>query len=177
MSNEIVLKSLKEIRALTDPYRQKIIKTLKRMERPATAKEVADAIGEPPSKVHYHMGVLMEYGIVEQDHTEVIHGITARYLTMTDKNIKIDSEDEADEEILRAVNFFFNQGREEYIHALEGKRKNGIEAKGVMIQRSVYLTKEEADTLEETLKTLNKVPKPDTQRYILFSAIIPGEVE
>ena len=176
---DLVLSTIKEIRALTDPYRQRLMKALERMGRPATAKEVAQSLGESPSKEHYHMGVLMEHGIVEQHHTESIHGITAKYLKVTDRRIKINSEDGKGEEMFEAVNFFFEQGRTAYIEAMN-KVKNAVDKErfedfeGHMTQTYIYLTEEEAEALYKRTEAYARGPKPDGKRYAFFSAIIPS---
>ena len=49
------------------------------MARPATCKQLADAMGISASSVTHHMKKLEKLGLVELDHTELIRGITAKY--------------------------------------------------------------------------------------------------
>lgn len=72
-----ILNSLEEINIVSDPIRLKIIMTLG--ATPKTAQDLSDAIGVSRSKIHYHLKILEQNGIIEVVDTELINGITQKY--------------------------------------------------------------------------------------------------
>lgn len=72
-----ILNSLEEINIVSDPIRLKIIMTLG--TTPKTAQDLSDAIGVSRSKIHYHLKILEQNGIIEVVDTELINGITQKY--------------------------------------------------------------------------------------------------
>ncbi len=87
--NYIVLKTDKELKIFMSPVRQKIIKVIHRAGKPVTSKYVADKLEISPSSAQHHIKKLEQVGIVEFDHNEIINGITAKYLRITEKTISI----------------------------------------------------------------------------------------
>jgi len=72
-----------EIKIFSDPYRLKIIKTIKEIGRSTTVKEIADKMNEVPAKVHYHLKKLEKIEVLELDYTKEINGIIAKYYRLT----------------------------------------------------------------------------------------------
>lgn len=72
-----ILNTLEEINLVSDPIRLKIITTLGTTAK--TAQDLSDALGVSRSKIHYHLRLLEDNGIVEVVHTELINGITQKY--------------------------------------------------------------------------------------------------
>lgn len=72
-----ILNTLEEINIVSDPIRLKIIMTLG--VTPKTAQDLSDALGVSRSKIHYHLKILEQNGIVEVVDTELINGITQKY--------------------------------------------------------------------------------------------------
>ncbi|EIS9387491.1 TPA: helix-turn-helix transcriptional regulator [Clostridioides difficile] len=72
-----ILNTLEEINIVSDPIRLKIIMTLG--ATPKTAQDLSDALGVSRSKIHYHLKILEQYGIIEVVDTELINGITQKY--------------------------------------------------------------------------------------------------
>lgn len=77
MKEAHILNTLEEINLVSDPIRLKIITTLGTTAK--TAQDLSDALGVSRSKIHYHLRLLEENGIVEVVHTELINGITQKY--------------------------------------------------------------------------------------------------
>jgi len=88
-NNYIVLSTDKELKILMSPIRQKIIKIMSREGKPVTSKYIADKLDISPSSSQHHIKQLQQIGIIEFDHNEVINGITARYLRLTEKTVSI----------------------------------------------------------------------------------------
>ena len=72
-----ILNTLEEINIVSDPIRLKILMTLG--TRPKTAQDLSDALGVSRSKIHYHLKILEQNGIIEVVDTELINGITQKY--------------------------------------------------------------------------------------------------
>lgn len=87
--NYIVLETDKELKILMSPVRQKIIKIMSREGKSVTSKYIADKLEISPSSAQHHIKQLEQIGIIEFDHNEIINGITARYLRLSDKTISI----------------------------------------------------------------------------------------
>lgn len=87
----IVLTGKKELDIYVNPQRLNIIRLMQISGKPMTAKQIADQIGISASSVQHHIRLLIELGLVEQSHTEQIHGITATYFRILPRNIRIGS--------------------------------------------------------------------------------------
>ena len=72
-----ILNTLEEINIVSDPIRLKIIMTIG--ATPKTAQDLSDALGVSRSKIHYHLKILEQNGIIEVVDTELINGITQKY--------------------------------------------------------------------------------------------------
>ncbi|OFK56715.1 transcriptional regulator [Globicatella sp. HMSC072A10] len=72
-----ILNTLEEINIVSDPIRLKIIMTLG--ATPKTAQDLSDTLGVSRSKIHYHLKILEQNGIIEVVDTELINGITQKY--------------------------------------------------------------------------------------------------
>jgi len=87
----IVLTGKKELDIYMNPQRQNILRCMQIHGTPMTAKQIADQIGISASSVQHHIRLLKELGLVEQSHTEQIHGITATYFRVLPVNVRIGS--------------------------------------------------------------------------------------
>lgn len=72
-----ILNTLEEINIVSDPIRLKIIMSLG--TTPKTAQDLSDSLGVSRSKIHYHLKILEQNGIIEVVDTELINGITQKY--------------------------------------------------------------------------------------------------
>lgn len=95
----ISLNGEKELRIFMLPLRQQIIREMRIIGKPITAKQLADKLNITPSSAKHHLNKLQEIGIVEFDHSKLINGITANYMSLTDVDIRIgqDLNDEFNE--------------------------------------------------------------------------------
>jgi|LGVF01.2.fsa_nt_gb predicted transcriptional regulator len=75
------LKTDEEVKIAWDPYRLRIMGVFRLSKEPLTVKQVADKMGEVPSKVHYHVQKLIKIDMLELVKTKVIRGIVAKYYT------------------------------------------------------------------------------------------------
>ncbi len=87
----IILTGKKELDIYVNPQRQNILRHMQIVGVPMSAKQIADQVGISASSVQHHIRLLCELGIVEQSHTEQIHGITATYFRVLPRTVRIGS--------------------------------------------------------------------------------------
>ena len=63
MNSRHAIATLDELRAVSHPLRIEILKQL--IERPMTTSEVAEALGEKPSKLYYHVAELEKFELIQ----------------------------------------------------------------------------------------------------------------
>lgn len=160
----IVLKTDKELKILMSPMRQKIIRLMRREGKPVTAKHIADKLNVSPSSAQHHLKQLQQVGIIEFDHNEIINGITARYLKLSDKTISIGqdiNDDLSSERDILARNIL-NNTYSQYQKLVTSKRKELIDEykKGNkmadQLSGVVHLTTEEANELYDIIDNFIK---------------------
>lgn len=169
------LKTLEEIRIYSDPYRIQIMNEFQTIGRPATVKEIADALGEVPAKVHYHVKKLESIGLVTLVDTKLVNGITAKYYAPFEGQIAIKKSefDEAVQQVVMSetqtlMHNIFEENKKRFLAA-----NSGPKPEGTLSSQSVYLSKEEAAELvklingfcEKRQKNDDKEPK---DRYEIF---------
>lgn len=88
-----VLHTDQEVRIFNDPYRSRIMELFFiHKGKSFTSKQIADMLGEPPSKVNYHIKKLASIDVLHIDHTEMIYGITATFYILPYDTVALDKE-------------------------------------------------------------------------------------
>ena len=87
----IILSGKRELDIYMNPQRQNLIRCMQIAGVPMTPKQLSNQLGISASSVQHHIRQLVELGLVELDHTELIHGITASYYRILPKNVQIGS--------------------------------------------------------------------------------------
>lgn len=149
MQKEKVLNTLEEIKAISDPYRIKILDCIGKTSEAKTVKEVADALGEVPAKVYYHIKKLEKVGILELSHTKEINGIVAKYYCATAESFTI-GVNTLKEPISKAVKGYsasiisnlYDDSKSKFLNELENHTEN-LSSLGIGLSTTIYLTKEE----------------------------------
>lgn len=86
---KIVIASKKDLLTYMNPVRQELLRLLMVNHEPMTAKMLADRLQISASGVQHHLEKLKALELVELDHTEIIHGITARFYKATPVTVQI----------------------------------------------------------------------------------------
>lgn len=181
-----VLKTIKEIRVFNDPYRKEILKTLSLLSRPATAKEVAVEMNESPSKINYHMGILLKYGFIDLHHTKNINGITAKYYNLAMDVVKVQmdnpkNKDTALSAVQEMISSTFDNERDNYIKHLDKyiKDEEGNEREDhpeeyfdFINTKKIYMNAQEYQEFTAFMKNLSDKDKKGREVYSLFSSLI-----
>lgn len=82
--------TLKQLKAITHPLRRRIKDEF--CKNVCTTKQVAEALGEPPTKLYHHVEILKEAGVIELVETKLNRGITEKYYRTVASNIRISPE-------------------------------------------------------------------------------------
>ncbi len=97
MSKILYLKTIDEIRCMTDPYRMKIYLIFRQHEEEGlTVKDIALKMGDSHGKVYYHVKKMLDLGALEIIRTKKINGITAKYYQTTFDDMEIVEEHSED---------------------------------------------------------------------------------
>lgn len=145
-----------------DPLRQRIVLKMATLNEPVTAKKLADIMGISPSSAKHHLRKLQSIGVVEVDHTEQIHGITATFYSCAPVEVRIGMEDNTaenedmkrllGENIVRMVyKDYYDKMR---AYAQKVGWENVYQTKsfvGNMLGGVIYMSPEEVDTLSKKL--------------------------
>lgn len=157
MQKQKVLSTLDEIKAISDPYRIKILDCIRKNNEAKTVKEVADVLGEVPAKVYYHIKKLEKAGIVELSHTKVINGIVAKYYRLTAEEFSV-GVNSLKEPITKAVKaqtaFLISQIYEEsekiFLNEFQNDNDN-LSSPGMGLSTTVYLSEEENSKFKDLI--------------------------
>jgi DNA-binding transcriptional ArsR family regulator len=85
------------IKALADPTRLAILRALSRDRMPKSAKELAEDLGQPQTKLYRHLKVLQEAGLIEPAETRVVSGIVETKYRAMQSSVTIDPTANLDE--------------------------------------------------------------------------------
>lgn len=180
MEDRKVLTTLEEIKAISDPFRYRILNTLIDMNEPATVKQIADKMKEVPSKIYYHVNKLEKVGIVKLTYTKKIKGVITKYYEPLARKFEIKCSKEIEEPsrmMLLAVSQmmiseFYDNSKDIFLNSMD---KNIQESNGTIISKSVYLTGEETEEIIGLMKSFFKKHKEEDckkTKYHSFFTII-----
>lgn len=148
-----VLHTIEEIKALSDPYRYKILNCFYEINKPATVKQIADKLGEIPANIHYHVKKLEKFNILSLHHTEEIRGIVAKYYIPTAERFEIECTEDIDKtastlmlgETQRIVSKLYDDSKKNFLNQIKENSflKHGDKRRGNITLEEVYLTEGE----------------------------------
>ena len=178
MKEFITLKTMKEIKIISHPMRMKILKQYYGFSRPATVKQIADHMNEVPANIHYHVKKLVEIGVLELDHTEVVNGIVAKYYLPTAQTIKIEDDESAlkpgsisEYDVL--ISNFFDENKKTFLQQMA---KDGPKSKEVpLISKTLYLSDEEYESFLVYFKEISskyKEAKEGKKPCLFFGGLV-----
>jgi len=148
-----VLTTLEEVKAISDPFKYRILTSFYKLKVPATVKQIADNINEVPAKVHYHVKKMEQVGILKLSYTKEINGIIAKYYELTAENYEIKCEKELAEpnkklmlaESQRMIAEFYENSKNTFLDQLSYSSEVNAKTNGHFTIQDLYLTDEEAD--------------------------------
>lgn len=156
----MILKTTEEIKAVSDPYRLKILRVLSSYEDGATASMVAEDMGEVPSKVYYHIKKLEKVGVIEVVKTEVVNGIVAKYYKKTAETFSIEGDKEEMNnplfinETYKTIKSVYDESLEIVKEAISSQEASKDIAPMIVSASDIYLTEDEIKELIEYIKAV-----------------------
>ncbi len=166
MLEELELDTEAKVKAFTHPYRMKLLHVLKDLREPATATDVARALGDGPGKSHYHMRILESAGIVVLSRTEVVNGIIARYYEPAAKRFNVKGEalgSGADaglrDDVAKLITMRFRDGLKAFLErttsdAAISKKEAAKDTGGFLYDCTLYCSDEDWAEVQATLESI-----------------------
>ncbi|MCH4240118.1 MAG: helix-turn-helix domain-containing protein [Oscillospiraceae bacterium] len=160
----ITLNDENSLKIYMNPLRQRMFLTLITLGEPITSKKLADRMKIAPSSAKYHLEKLRSIGLVEIDHTEQIHGITATFYKRVDAEVQMKVELHTGEERSwkaeklvgeNMVRMIYQDYFESIDRQISEATKSGRELSdkdiGTQVNGVTYMTQAEAEKLREQI--------------------------
>jgi DNA-binding transcriptional ArsR family regulator len=144
----ITLVTNEQLKIFMQPTRQKILHLLS-VKGPMTPKMIADDLVITSSSAKHHLLKLLELEIVEQDHQELIHGITATYYRKTLALVSLGGIQGEEKEVL--VQNLLREVQEGFFKKAKGFSSQKEHFTGDVRTGVLHLSLEEADKLNELI--------------------------
>lgn len=149
------------IKALADPTRLAILRALSRDRRPKSAKELAEDLDQPQTKLYRHLKVLQEAGLIEAAETRVVSGIVETKYRAMQAGVAIDPSvhfDETREAMAQIIAGNLDDYRERLLRSLTDEELAAkpalVKSRGRMMNLSATISAEHADEFQRRLEAL-----------------------
>lgn len=151
MLKEITIRGKKELDIYMNPQRQRLLKCLEIHGGPMTPKQLSGILEISPSSVTFHLKKLMELGAVELDHTEMIHGICAKYYRHVPVQVNLKGSEKDDLQFEKEVlmDYVMDDVWSGFKRHMKSVRGNAEAEKGEMSNGVLYLKEEDVQQLKQ----------------------------
>jgi DNA-binding transcriptional ArsR family regulator len=148
-----------QVKALAHPLRMRIIETLAAGD-PMTTKQVAEQLGEKPTRLYHHVDLLEKAGLIRLTHTRQNRGTTEKYYESIARQFQADADlfsDEAIEDQKGAmrpmIKTVFDNTASELLRLVNTDQPAAIlEEEGLLSYVEMHLSQEQIDDLLKRLK-------------------------
>lgn len=89
MKETMILKDLKQIKVFAHPLRARLVEAF--ADKPRTAKQVAEIIGQKPTKLYHHVEALERVGLIKLVKTQKKRGTLEKYYRTVARRFSVDS--------------------------------------------------------------------------------------
>lgn len=167
------INDLEQIKALSHPLRMRIIETLAASE-PMTTKQVAETLGEKPTRLYHHVDKLAQAGLIRLTHTQQNRGTTEKYYEAIAKLYRAGPELFADDSpaarkhaIQPMIHTMFDNTTAELLRLVdEADPDDKLDDIGFLSYIEMNLEQEQIDTVQQKLKDildyLESIEEPDS---------------
>ena len=155
------LTDLEQIRVLADPLRLRILECFCQQER--TTKQVADLLGEKPTKLYHHVDALRRIGLIRMTRTQQNRGTLEKYFLSVARRFEADpglfsaadrgSEGEV-EALSSMVSAMFGTTTRELSDLISRGGSARIKDQGLLSFLSIHISNEELRVIRDKLKSL-----------------------
>jgi DNA-binding transcriptional ArsR family regulator len=187
-ARSLTLSDIHQVKVLADPLRIRILEELCTAER--TTKQVAERLGEKPTKLYHHVEALERVGLIRLARTRQNRGTIEKYYMAVARQFRADSRifsaadagSHAGEDALQAmISTVFDRTSDE-IRGLvaQGRGRKGIEEQGVLSHLEIQTDARHGRRIQARLMSLIKSleaggAKPGARKYRLTLAFYPLE--
>ena len=153
------ISDIDQVKALAHPLRLRIVETLGESE-PMTTKQVAEALGEKPTRLYHHVDKLEKAGLVRLTHTKKNRGTTEKYYEPIARQFRAGADlftDEVPDEVKGAlgpmVRTIFENTMSEMLRLVEvGDQAEKLEEEGLLSYIEMHLPQENAEVVRQKLQ-------------------------
>jgi DNA-binding transcriptional ArsR family regulator len=89
MKEAMMLKDLEQVKVFAHPLRARLVEAF--ADKPRTAKQVAEIIGQSPTKLYHHVEALERVGLIKLVKTKKKRGTLEKYYRTVAKRFSVDS--------------------------------------------------------------------------------------
>ena len=89
MKDTVMLKDLKQIKVFAHPLRARLVEVF--ADKPMTAKQAAQIIGQKPTRLYHHVEALERVGLIKLVKTQKKRGTIEKYYRTVAKRFSVDS--------------------------------------------------------------------------------------
>ena len=186
---ELIIRDLETLRALSDPLRLRILELL---AQPQTVKTIAAKLDIGKTKLYYHLNLLEKHGIIQVARTRVVSGIIEKSYQVTALRFRpakalLSSSDESKDRSITIIDSILEATRSDLVHGLQaGTVEIGTDEamRKLLLGRVVMtLTPAQAASFFERLQTLlaevaqYEEPTATGRPYALTLAFFPKAEE
>jgi DNA-binding transcriptional ArsR family regulator len=158
------LTTLDQVKVLADPLR---IRILEAFCEERTTKQVAELLGEKPTKLYHHVDALEKVGLIKLSRTRPNRGTLEKYYLAVARSFRADSrifqtpEDEVGDEqtaaLRQMMSTIFDTTAAELARLIaEGDATRGLEEEGIVSFLDIRGSKGELDEIRDKLQSLIK---------------------
>jgi DNA-binding transcriptional ArsR family regulator len=158
------LTTLDQVKVLADPLR---IRILEAFGEERTTKQVAELLGEKPTKLYHHVDALEKVGLIKLSRTRPNRGTLEKYYLAVARSFRADSrifqtpEDEVGDEqtaaLRQMMSTIFDTTAAELARLIaEGDATRGLEEEGIVSFLDIRGSKGELDEIRDKLQSLIK---------------------
>jgi DNA-binding transcriptional ArsR family regulator len=153
------ISDIDQVKALSHPLRMRIIETLAASD-PMTTKQVADALGEKPTRLYHHVGLLQKAGLIRLTHTQQNRGTTEKYYEPIARQFRADADLFADESPENQKNAYrpmirtiFDNTSSEMLRLVESNDFNEqLEEEGLLSYLEMHIPQKNVEVVRDKLK-------------------------
>jgi DNA-binding transcriptional ArsR family regulator len=185
-ADALTLTDLEQVKVLADPLRIRILEELGAEER--TTKQVAQRLGEKPTKLYHHVEALERVGLIRLARTRQNRGTIEKYYLGVARQFRADSrifsassespqaKKDAVETMITTV--FDSTAHEMRSLLAKGRGRKGVEEKGILSYLEIRTDRKDARRIQAQLEKLIKSfekgdEKPGATRYRFTLAFYP----
>lgn len=89
MKDTVMLRDLEQIKVFAHPLRARLVEVF--ADKPRTAKQAAEVIGQKPTKLYHHVEALERVGLIKLVKTQKKRGTLEKYYRTVAKRFSVDS--------------------------------------------------------------------------------------